>query len=55
MATIVKKNLYMHIVDVNNAFTELFLKENIFMTTPPGVEIPLGKVFKILKSLYGLK
>lgn len=55
MATVAKKNLHMHVVDVNNAFTESFLKEDIFMSPPPGVDIPPGKVFKILKSLYGLK
>jgi hypothetical protein len=55
MAAVAKKNLHIHEVNVNNAFTESFQKEDIFMFPPPGVDIPPGKVFKILKSLYGLK
>ena len=31
------------------------LKEEIYMDPPPGVKLPGGCVFKLLKSLYGLK
>ena len=33
------ENLKCHQVDVNNAFTEFFLKKTIYMTPPPGVEV----------------
>ncbi|RAQ99895.1 CoA-transferase family III [Stemphylium lycopersici] len=55
MAIVCKKDLHLHQVDVNNAFTESTLYEDIFMLPPPGVELPPNMVFKILKSLYGLK
>ena len=42
-------------VDVNNAFTESFLKEKIYMKPPPGVDLPPGQCLLILRSLYGLK
>ena len=42
-------------MDVNNAFTELVLKEKIFIAAPKGVNCPRGKVLRVLRSLYGLK
>ena len=42
-------------MDVNNAFTESTLQEDIFIIPPPGVEIPQGMALKILRSLYSLK
>jgi hypothetical protein len=48
-------DLECHGLDVNNAFTESFLKEVIFMTPPPGVDLPKGQCLKINRSLYGLK
>jgi transposase InsO family protein len=55
MAVVCKDDLELHQVDVNNAFTESTLQEDIFMIPPPGVNIPPNMVFKILRSLYGLK
>jgi hypothetical protein len=55
MAVVCKDDLELHQVDVNNAFTESTLQEDIFMIPPPGVDIPPNMVFKILRSLYGLK
>lgn len=55
MAAVCEKNLELHQVDVNNAFTESTLQEDIFMIPPPGVEVPKGMALKILRSLYGLK
>jgi len=49
------EDLECHQVDVNNAFTESFLKEVIYMAPPPGVELPPGQALRILRSLYGLK
>ncbi|PHH49299.1 Retrovirus-related Pol polyprotein from transposon TNT 1-94 [Ceratocystis fimbriata CBS 114723] len=43
-------------IDVNNAFTESNLKEDIYLRVPEGLtEVPQGCVLKLRKSLYGLK
>ncbi|GIZ45743.1 hypothetical protein CKM354_000889600 [Cercospora kikuchii] len=55
MAVVCEKDLELHQVDVNNAFTESTLQEEIFMIPPPGVKIPPNMVLQILRSLYGLK
>ena len=49
------EDLECHQVDVNNAFTESFLKEVIYMAPPPGVDLPPGQALRIRRSLYGLK
>ena len=55
LAVVCSEDLELHSMDVNNAFTESVLKEDIYMKPPPGLELPPGKVLHILKSLYGLK
>ena len=42
LALVALENLECHQVDVNNAFTEFFLKETIYMAPPPGVEVALS-------------
>ena len=54
-AIVAMEDLECHAVDVNNAFTESTLKEEIYMAAPPGMNIPPGCVLKVLRSLYGLK
>ncbi len=49
------KNLELHQVDVNNAFTELFLKEIIYMFSLSEVKVRLDCALKVLQSLYNLK
>ena len=49
------EDLECHQVDVNNAFTESFLKEVIYMRPPPGVNLSPGQALLIRRSLYGLK
>ena len=49
------KDLECHMIDVNNAFTESILKEDIYMAPLSGVDISSDKVFWVLRSLYGLK
>ncbi len=49
------KNLECHQVNVNNIFTEFFLKKTIYMTSFSEVNIASSYVLHILCSLYGLK
>ena len=53
LAIVALENLECHQVDVNNAFTESFLKETIYMAPPPGVNVAPGRVLRILRSLSG--
>ena len=55
LAIVALKDLECHMIDVNNAFTESILKEDIYMAPLSEVDISLSKVFWVLQSLYGLK
>jgi len=55
LVIVMLEDLECHQVDVNNAFTESFLKQKIYMAPPPGVDVPPGQCLRILRSLYGLK
>jgi len=50
-----KRDLVCWQFDINNAFTESRLKEDIYLAPPAGVTVTKGKVLKALRSLYGLK
>ena len=41
-------------VDVHTAYLHAPIDEDIYVTEMPGYPLPPGKVFKLLKSLYGL-
>ena len=42
-------------LDVNNAYVQSDLKENVYIKAiPGGEELPIGKCYKLNKSLYGL-
>jgi hypothetical protein len=41
--------------DVNNAFPNADLKEDVYVMPPPGIQLPSNKVYKLQKALYGLK
>lgn len=49
LAIVATHNLECHEADVNNAFTESFLKGGIFMKPPPGFNLPLGQVLQVLR------
>jgi hypothetical protein len=55
LTLVAMEDLKCHAIDVNNAFIELTLKEEIYMVALPRMDIPLGYVLKVLRSLYGLK
>lgn len=46
---------FFHQLDVKTAFLNAELNENIYIYPPEGVECDNGEVFKLKKSLYGLK
>ena len=48
-------NLQIHQLDVDSAFLYADLKEDVYMTPPPGTNVPNGYCLKLLMSLYGLK
>ena len=48
-------DLELHHMDVNNAFPNADLQEEIYMNPPDGYTVPEGKVLKLNKALYGLK
>ena len=47
--------LYKTHLDAPKAFTQADLDTPLYMKPPPGIKLPKGKVFKLHKSLYGLK
>ena len=55
LAIVALKDLECHMIDVNNAFTETILKEDIYMAPLSEVNISSDKAFRVLRSLYGLK
>ena len=55
LTIIALKDLECHMININNAFTESILKEDIYMAPLSGVDISPGKAFRVLWSLYGLK
>ena len=55
LALVALKNLKCHQVDVNNVFTEFFLKKIIYMTSSSGVDVTSDQILHILCSLYDLK
>lgn len=47
--------LHCHQVDIVAAFLNGDLKETLYMEPPEGLDVPAGKVYKLKKSLYGLR
>lgn len=55
LATVAKQGKECWQFDIKNAFTESYLKEDIYLKPPVGVKVKTGNVLKVLRSLYGLK
>lgn len=55
LVIVVLEDLEYHQVDINNTFTESFLKETIYIVPPLGIDLPPGQALLIRRSLYGLK
>ena len=53
LATIL--GLELHQVDFSTAYINADLQEEIYMYPPAGLNVPNGKVLRLLKSIYGLK
>ena len=48
-------NLKIHQLDVDSAFPNADLDEEVYMAPPPGMDLQEGYCLKLDKSLYGLK
>ena len=46
---------FIHSMDVNLAFLYGSMDDELYMSPPTGIVLPPGKVWKVLKSLYGTK
>jgi hypothetical protein len=55
LAIVAIEDLECDVVDVCNAFTEADLKEKVYLTPPPMIEVRPGQVLRCNRSLYGLK
>jgi hypothetical protein len=55
LAVAVKRNMHMHSVDIETAFLNADLQEEINMRQPRGAEDETARVMPLLKSIYGLK
>jgi hypothetical protein len=55
MAVVAQMDLECHQIDVNNAFTESTLQEEIWMEPPDGMSVLPGQKLRVRRSLYGLK
>ncbi|KAJ1586562.1 hypothetical protein NDA11_002338 [Ustilago hordei] len=55
LALAVQNNWEVHALDITMAYLNSMLKEAIYMKPPEGSGVAPGKVYKVIKGLYGLK
>ena len=55
LVIVAEKDLELHQMDVKSAYLNGTLKEEIFMSPPPGFDISDGMVFRLIKAIYGTK
>ncbi|KAJ1590562.1 hypothetical protein NDA11_000782 [Ustilago hordei] len=55
LALAVQNNWEIHALDITMAYLNSTLKEAIYMKPPEGSGVAPGKVYKVVKGLYGLK
>ncbi|KAJ1600143.1 hypothetical protein NDA14_002331 [Ustilago hordei] len=55
LALAVQNNWEVHALDITMAYLNSTLKEAIYMKLPEGSGVAPGKVYKVIKGLYGLK
>lgn len=51
----VQKMFTFYQMDVKTAFLHGYIKEDVYLSAPDGVNVPDGSVLKLNRSLYGLK
>jgi hypothetical protein len=49
------EDMKIHQMDVNTAYINADLNEDIYMSPPPGMILPSGHALKLKKSIYGLR
>lgn len=49
------RKYHIHQMDVKGAFLYGKMNEDVYLLPPEGIEVPKGRVLKLVKSLYGLK
>ena len=55
LAIAAKRDLELHQMDVKSAYLNGNLSNEIFMSPPPGFNIPDGMVLRLIKAVYGTK
>jgi hypothetical protein len=55
LAIVAADNYELHHLDVETAFLNARVKEDLYMLPPEGVACPAGSVLKLQKALYGIK
>ncbi|KAI5748286.1 hypothetical protein M8J77_023876 [Diaphorina citri] len=55
LAVAVEKDLHLHQLDVNTAFLNGHLENDVYLYPPKGLDVENGTVLKLNKALYGLK
>jgi hypothetical protein len=55
MVIAAKRNMHMHAADIETAFLNANLQEDISMCQPRGAEDATPRIRRLLKSIYGLK